>query len=114
MVKLYLELEQVFIKKDELEHGSLGVILDDFVDPEIPHIDCPYCSISVSVRIRECPSCEKPIPFCQICKQSFQIDDRLSGCDNCSNQFHYKHLYAYVQSMGNCPLCKSVLTLGNV
>ncbi len=113
----YLEFEQVFIKKDldvsnELVSTSISKITSSrFGSGDAMQI-CPDCKDMQSVMIRQCTNCKEPLPFCAICKRGFANTDQKLVCPHCDNIYHRAHLFAYIQSKGECAVCKEGLTLG--
>ena len=112
----YLEFEQVFIRKeidmtDDLVSSSISSISHSrFGSSEGLQI-CPGCKETQSTLIKECTNCKMSLPFCNLCKRGFAQTEPQLHCPNCEHPYHRNHLFGYIQSKGECPVCKEGLTL---
>ena len=75
---------------------------------------CPNCQEFQSLLTRTCVNCNAQLEFCQICKAGFSVTQKPVFCMHCKNAYHKSHLYAYVQSKGQCAICNKPLTIADV
>lgn len=76
------------------------------------------CGLDDSV-IRDIPTCqfrredgdeEKNIYGCVVCLNEFQEEEFLRVLPNCGHAFHLDCIGKWLQSNGNCPLCRTIIS----
>ncbi len=68
-------------------------------------IRCPHCNYSNIASRRECWNCKETIPNCWICNGVFEPETEVAVCPNCDNNYHIKHLKAWLRFNPKCPVC---------
>jgi hypothetical protein len=75
---------------------------------------CRKCGNSQSLIARICTNCGAELLNCNICKRGFGDDEDTISCFHCNNKYHRDHIFTYVRSYGECPVCKKPLTIENL
>ncbi|MFW9852986.1 MAG: hypothetical protein ACFFDS_08585 [Candidatus Thorarchaeota archaeon] len=68
-------------------------------------IRCPHCNYSNIASRRVCWNCKEQIPNCWICNGVFEPETEVAVCPNCKNNYHIKHLKAWLRFNPTCPVC---------
>jgi hypothetical protein len=113
----YLELEQIFVRTTvDISDNQITESVTSVTSSRFNIADalqtCPNCKETQSVLIHQCANCSNDLPYCHICKQGFTESQQTLNCPHCENSYHRNHLFAYIQSHGQCALCREGLTLG--
>lgn len=68
-------------------------------------IRCPHCNYSNIASRRVCWNCKEQIPNCWICNRVFEPQMEVAVCPHCKNNYHIKHLKAWLRFNPKCPVC---------
>lgn len=100
----YLELEQVFIRKENTE----GLIHN----LRARYSTCYYCGMPFdSIDLLTCSSCQKDILKCSVCKLPISFGEEIGQCNLCETKGHLHHLEEWVKTQGKCPNCLQEIPL---
>lgn len=103
----YLELEQVFIRKEDTD----GIIND----LKVKYSTCYYCGTPIdSIDIKQCSSCQEEILKCSICKLPISFGEEIGKCSLCEAKGHLTHMEEWVKTQGKCPICLQDLPLQGI
>ena len=103
----YLELEQVFIRKENT---------DQLIDTlKVRYSACYYCGQPFeSTDDPTCTSCGKEILKCVVCKLPISFGEEVGKCSLCEAKGHLVHMEEWVKTQGKCPYCQQELPLQGV
>lgn len=103
----YLNLEQVFIRKQD----SDGI----FRELKAKYSTCYNCGMPVDATdLSNCPNCDNEIIECNLCKSPISYGEELGQCSLCEVFGHLKHLEEWVKKHGICPTCLQEISLQGV
>ncbi|MGC9777616.1 MAG: hypothetical protein HZR80_00060 [Candidatus Heimdallarchaeota archaeon] len=103
----YLDLEQVFIRKEDTD----GLIND----LRVRYSTCYYCGMPFdSVDVTSCSTCDKEILKCSVCKLPISSGEEIGKCSLCEAQGHLVHIEEWVKTQGKCSSCLQELPLHGV
>ena len=103
----YLELEQVFIRKEDTDE-----IISDL---KVKYSTCYYCGMPLDpADLVNCSTCEKEILKCNVCKLPISFGEELGQCSLCESLGHLTHFEEWVKTQGKCPTCLQDIPLQGV
>jgi len=103
----YLNLEQVFIRKQDSDVT--------FRELKAKYSTCFYCGMPVDATdLSNCPSCDNEIIECNLCKLPISFGEDLGQCSLCEVFGHLNHLEDWVKKHGICPTCLQEISLQGV
>lgn len=100
----YLELEQVFIRKQDTDE-----IISDL---KVKYSTCYYCGMPIdSTDLFNCSACDKEFLKCNVCKLPVSFGEELGQCSLCEALGHLTHIEEWVKTQGKCPTCLQEIPL---
>ncbi|HUU77072.1 MAG TPA: hypothetical protein VMX55_01915 [candidate division Zixibacteria bacterium] len=78
---------------------------DESYDVELSQT-CFYCGTPLELNAIICPSCNKEIAHCPVCKLNIDFDDVVGVCVFCGSKGHLSHMKEAVKVTGFCPVCR--------
>ena len=103
----YLELEQVFIRKEDTENLIHNL--------RARYSTCFYCGTPFdSIDQTICSSCEKEILKCSVCKLPISFGEDIGQCTLCESKGHLVHMEEWVKTQGKCPSCLQEIPLQGI
>jgi tetratricopeptide (TPR) repeat protein len=103
----YLELEQVFIRKENTE-----ALLQNLKQR---YSTCYYCGNPIeSIEATHCTSCEKTLLKCIVCKLSISFGEDVGQCSLCEAYAHLNHFEEWLKTQGTCPQCMQKLPVEGI
>jgi len=103
----YFKLEQVFVRKESKEQLIRPVSFSkEFI--------CYYCGNPLEIDSKVCPSCEKDVLQCNVCKLPISFGEDAGKCSLCESTGHMVHFQEWVKTQGICPTCLKKLPLDGI
>lgn len=103
----YLELEQVFIRKENTD-----VLINNL---KVQYSTCYYCGMPIEQPESPiCSACGKELLKCNVCKLPISFGELIGQCSLCETKGHLHHLEEWVKTQGKCPSCLQELPLQGV
>ncbi|MHA1116440.1 MAG: hypothetical protein ACTSPJ_09740, partial [Candidatus Heimdallarchaeaceae archaeon] len=75
---------------------------------------CIYCGIQLHDDAKTCSNCQRTLPSCPICKNTFRFFDEVYTCPECFSKIHKDELEIWLGDKGTCPKCNKSITLYNL
>ena len=89
------------------------------MEPQLTH--CAHCSKPMSSALHECPHCKKMVPImmeCRICRESTPSAEAVEEfgvpIQTKYQRAYHPHCLDEVMRKFSCPLCKVVISRGNI